>query len=419
MIIGDYLYIEPYVYILVNNKAAILYNTLNGKSLEYLASTAMFGLIKRLNKNKNLYVLKLKLQERNNVDIMNFIEKIRLNYMGDIIKSAIVLNKPIQIKPIFNIQKDLKILKFSEDITVGTRIMQNVTNISIYINSNCEQECEYCLSAYKQFHNCTKSKAPNIELNISGIKKNLNNLISSNIQKVNILGGNILLYKDFKELLVLLNKYEFNTEFHINYKNLAKINMEYLKLLSNPKFFVNVLFDYPINENTLFSIYTWFKDSQINLIYSFVIENIEQFYKVEQIISNLSLTNYLILPYYNKKNMSFFKRNIFSTKKDILDSKTSLEKIYIRQVLNENYFGKLIIMNDGSVLSNLNEKPVINIKLKNLHEAAYKGMKDSKNWRKIRSNVEPCKTCLYKFICPPISNYEYALGKYNLCNVIK
>ena len=31
--------------------------------------------------------------------------------------------------------------------------------------------------------------------------------------------------------------------------------------------------------------------------------------------------------------------------------------------------------------------------------------------------VYPCKSCLYNFLCPPISNYENVLRKTNLCNI--
>ncbi|MBE9468407.1 MAG: hypothetical protein IMY72_08845 [Bacteroidetes bacterium] len=52
-----------------------------------------------------------------------------------------------------------------------------------------------------------------------------------------------------------------------------------------------------------------------------------------------------------------------------------------------------------------------------LYDAVYREMNIGKNWFKLRTNTKPCCNCLYNTLCPPISNYEYALGKYNLCNV--
>ena len=42
-----------------------------------------------------------------------------------------------------------------------------------------------------------------------------------------------------------------------------------------------------------------------------------------------------------------------------------------------------------------------------------------KSWKLTRRKVMPCKKCVYCDICPPISNYEKAIGKYNLCKIVK
>ena len=46
-------------------------------------------------------------------------------------------------------------------------------------------------------------------------------------------------------------------------------------------------------------------------------------------------------------------------------------------------------------------------------------MDKGKSWWKLRTNIKPCNNCLYNLLCPPISNYEYVIGKYNLCNIKK
>jgi len=37
-------------------------------------------------------------------------------------------------------------------------------------------------------------------------------------------------------------------------------------------------------------------------------------------------------------------------------------------------------------------------------------------WKRTRTK-SPCKMCVYQFLCPPPSNYEYALKCNNLCHV--
>ncbi len=52
-----------------------------------------------------------------------------------------------------------------------------------------------------------------------------------------------------------------------------------------------------------------------------------------------------------------------------------------------------------------------------IHGRTYKEMYRGKSWRRIRKKVEPCKKCTFEALCPPLSNYEYALGANNLCHI--
>lgn len=38
-------------------------------------------------------------------------------------------------------------------------------------------------------------------------------------------------------------------------------------------------------------------------------------------------------------------------------------------------------------------------------------------WFRVRNQVQPCRTCVYEVLCPPLSNYEYALHRNNLCHI--
>ena len=97
----------------------------------------------------------------------------------------------------------------------------------------------------------------------------------------------------------------------------------------------------------------------------------------------------------------------------------SIEKIYARQMINSNYYGRLNIMSNGDVYANVNEKKIGNIKNNSLHKFANNEMIFGKSWRKTRDKIKPCNLCVYKFLCSPISNYEYIIDKNNLCKIHK
>ena len=93
------------------------------------------------------------------------------------------------------------------------------------------------------------------------------------------------------------------------------------------------------------------------------------------------------------------------------------QQIFTRQVMNENFFGKLTIMPNGDVYANVNVKVLGNLKSNSLNELVYKEMSQKESWFLKREN-QPCCDCVYKLLCPSPSNYELAIGKMNLCTIL-
>jgi len=91
-------------------------------------------------------------------------------------------------------------------------------------------------------------------------------------------------------------------------------------------------------------------------------------------------------------------------------------ELFAKKELNTNFFGKLTIFPDGNIYSNPNERPLGTIK-DSLYEMLYKELTEGYAWMLTRDQKEPCTKCRFKFLCPPISNYEFAIGKFNLCHL--
>lgn len=85
--------------------------------------------------------------------------------------------------------------------------------------------------------------------------------------------------------------------------------------------------------------------------------------------------------------------------------------------MNENFFGKLTIMPNGDVYANVNANVLGNLKSNSLNELVYKEISQKESWFLKREN-KPCSDCAYKLLCPSPSNYELAIGKMNLCNIL-
>jgi pseudo-rSAM protein len=150
--------------------------------------------------------------------------------------------------------------------------------------------------------------------------------------------------------------------------------------------------------------------------FHFLIENEVQYMEASKIIENFKLDNVNIVPIYTKYNNDFFESNIYLEKEDIFSVVINMRKIFCNQKLNANNFGILNILPNGIVKANANSKELGNIYEQSILDLLYKEIINNTAWRKIR-NKGSCYECLYKFLCPPPSNYEQVIGKPNLCHV--
>ena len=116
--------------------------------------------------------------------------------------------------------------------------------------------------------------------------------------------------------------------------------------------------------------------------------------------------------------MDFFQQYVYVNLDDLINIPVNKTTIFRRQVLNENFFGKLNILSNGDVYPNMNYKPIGNIfeNSFSINEIVFNEMHNGKSWFKIR-NEYPCMDCCNRYLCSSPSNYELVLNKPDLCNV--
>lgn len=122
------------------------------------------------------------------------------------------------------------------------------------------------------------------------------------------------------------------------------------------------------------------------------------------------------MPYFNGNNIAFFKDFVFNGLEDIIGEPISKKTIFRRQTLNENFFGKLIVLPSGDVYANVNCPPVGNILFDSVAKLVYEEMTNSTAWFMLR-NAGECNDCINRHLCPSISNYELVTGIMNMCYI--
>ena len=103
-------------------------------------------------------------------------------------------------------------------------------------------------------------------------------------------------------------------------------------------------------------------------------------------------------------------------KKEVLNSIDSMQDIHRNELLNTLFLGNYWFFSDGSIYNNVHFKKMGNIKEYDLSYFVHKSLVNpNSSWFYTR-NRAPCSKCVYKYICPPPSNYELFMNQLALCD---
>ncbi len=383
----------------------LLYNTQNGLYIE-TNDRINIQLIKDIYEPVNLGAIKV---EKEQLISSNFINEIVAKDMGYFIEIKKQVKRPVNLLPILNIQKDVEKLISQNENLMGNDIISYLSELDVYINGVCSLNCSLCSEYYKQTKSCFYFKNDS-ELHPDILQNIFDQLKYSRVKRINLLGGNILQYSYWNQLIKIIKKYDFEFHLWINYRNLLEIASSILK---KENLINEILITYPIQKPLIETIYGQYKH---HTKFHFLIENEAQYIDVMGLIDNLGMTEMNIIPIFTAKNKLFFTKNVFLEKDDIFSSVISMREIFCNKKLNTNNFGLLKILPDGTIKANINSQDLGNIHQNTILEIIYKELIENTAWRIIRNN-EVCNNCLYRFLCPPPSNYETVIGKPNLCHV--
>lgn len=414
----DYLFLlDSYCFIWKDPDHILIYNTLSGKGYIYANVPVLCDFVDKLMLKDNLYSISVSSQELSNKSVADFIYSMRENFCGDLFSRDAFQGKPIVLFPEMNINEDVNrnLDDINSSAVFGSTILRNLTDIYLELGGSCKYDCKDCSDVYRQIEWCYRSdRVMPVEI----VNKIFEDIKYANVFDLHFIGGNLLNYPFWDDLLFLISTYaevsDVSMNFNINVKGFRdtcyrdKIN-DLLRLVN---VHLKVYIDFSDLSEDLYTILLNLKDKAE---FFFRVVDEKQALCVSEFSNSLDI-EFTILPYYTGNNMSFFKKYVFMGKDDILDSSLSKKDIFSHQVLNANYFGKLYVKANGDICSNLISSPIGSYQ-EGLLKIVYEELKKGTFWRKTRDQVEPCRDCLYKYLCPSPSTYEEAIGQYNLCDL--
>lgn len=405
-----WLYLEPDTFISEDFEYFFFYNTNTQKGSSFHKNEAIDPVINELQNINNLYSVKINVESLNNEQLYHFVKTIQTFGYGDIVEGE--LAKPLIMPPVLNLQRSVERLK-EHDISISENILSYLHNIAIYINGVCPQTCKDCQNEFKQHLCCTKSE---YTLDWNSLK-NFLLTISHTAASIYILGGNIFQYTEFGALLIFLKSINSIHTLITNWQNIPE-DPAILNLLSHKSLRLKILIHNPYQIDTIITLAEKIKQNNIIHSWEVIITSYIEYEKAEILNHQLSDRDIklTIQPFYNGKNKIFFEENVFIDSEDIDSVELSRQDIFALQELNTNDFGKITILSDGKVYANINNKPIGNIE-DSIGKMLCKELESHASWRKTRYQIEPCRQCRFKLICPSPSNYELAIGKPNLCHI--
>lgn len=374
--------IEPYVYVGLSSNFVVLYNTLDGVSIESSNDKVVSLVQENLRKSNNgVTLLSHKMLQEE--DITEFIYKLRDNFMGDIIDSTLSNGKPVQLHPIFNYSdfSDLQLYKrqnFSSDRNLSD-ILSEIT-VHMDMSISIDELIPFLLLL-----------PPHVTINLSFENRTSDIAIIDN-------------------LLPLLRSRTSAKNMICSYKHIA-----YLPKENGSDFSYNIVIDFPINQHLLQDCIDFLFNNNLQYKFIFKVASECDYRAAESIIENYRLVDYVIQPVFNAENIDFFEQYVFLSKDDILSMPISLKDIFMHQSINSYDFGKFSISSDGDIYANEHFPPIGNICSDSLSDLIEKEIKEGESWLRIR-NQYPCTNCAFQWLCPSPSNYELEIGRPNLCS---
>jgi len=417
-----WLYIEPYVHISVKGNRALFYNTLNGSYLEYEGKEKILSWLGLLLEPQNGRVIEIKKEEIDTYpELREWIDQLKSTFMGDLLSTSWSSQKPFQMFPVLNIQKDVDKLAADSQRSTGEDVMSYLREISLHIDTDCPQDCPMCGKSYRQFHSCSRLLGQSEtlkEMDMNFIMEIMKQVRMDSFSTLHILGGNIFSYSSFEALTGLLNSFPCKKVYHIHYLNFIEAHENDLKALSKgTNTNLDVLFHFPIDPKTIEQISHVLTQYKLAADFSFIIQEESEVDYVEQWVRDFHLSRVKLLPYYNGSNLSFFENCVYVEKAVVIESRPTMKDIFSRLSIDSNFFGKIHVLSSGEVYSDFYAPVIGRLDKETLIEILSRELKEGKSWRRTRARVEPCRGCTFEGLCPPISRYEGAIGKNNLCHI--
>lgn len=385
------LVLYPDTFIWTNFNKGIVYNALRHKGFLFENNIDISPAIDFLNNPENLYALPIKFKDVDHSSALNnFIKNIVDFGCGEIICDN--GTQELSIKPILKIQDDKHYYSWLYKQGINGEIINNIHSLILNVGSISGDNLVATQCYYPLYNNI-------ITIDISKILNFIFNArISDSLSELSIVGG----CTHIQSILRVFKNFPLNCPIRF-YIPEQSINNNY-HIIENINEFGNIEVMVRLSKMDCNRIEKFIKLHELLSSVTFLVEGEEDLNIIESICSNIPKLQYRLIPIYTGHNKEFISSILRYEVTDLLIDGPTKQEIFIHQTLNIFNFGKIFIMPNGAVKTNmLNED--IGCVMDSPTEIVYREISSGTSWLHTRAKSS-CDKCEYQWLCPSPSIYE-------------
>ncbi|MCD7968758.1 MAG: TIGR04150 pseudo-rSAM protein [Alistipes sp.] len=375
----------------------MIYNTGNNRYFTFGIDKYITTIYKELSEPDNLYSVKIDGSDLEKEHIREWIDNIISIGAGDLTANTGPDSRPASLPPILKLLEGVDDIQEMHSRQQAGKIISYLHEVTLHINGDNSVHPDY----HKQLLSPMRSED---DLSVGKVAEFINNCKGSeNLGMVN-LAGDIFSHPEFADFRQWIQQ---------------ESTLPVTVIIGADSFFKNITtVGSMIADDILFTVLTEYPDDTRkitnigNIKWIIPVRSERDYEKAARISDNYNIEK---RPFFTGNNLDFFRRCVFVEEDDLRNAKLTKRDIFARQTLNSNFFGRLVVLPDGTVHANVNHPALGRIE-DPLYDILYKEIITGTSWRMLRDRM-PCRDCIYRWMCPPISNYELVLQKPDLCNL--
>lgn len=403
----NYIVLFPETFLWFDKSEGVFDNSKEQKVFRFHCNDLICSFCMAFHDPINLYAAEIENANKKNASFSSWIDCIVNHKIGAIYSIEDDAWKPFSFPPILNLRGEIEESQINKSRYYSSvNIAECLSEMSFFLIGGglSKEEQDY----YKQIiYPCNQQ----FILGLERICSFLENSNITHLRQVNLICSDQLIYPGFKNLIGLLVKLGVSVTCYMQGRYTDPF-VQIVEKLENTDFVLKLYFS---TREDFIRIQSYVKEGNIQCNWIFLIKNEDDFYLCEDLIKQYSLTQTDIFPVLTNSNLDFFRDNIFISLDNIENISLTKQNIFCNQVLNSNYWGHLFILPDGYVYGNLNKKPLGTVQEDAMELIRREINAPDSSWKCTREKVMPCQKCIYRNLCPPPSNYEFYLNKFNLC----